>query len=261
MFNTIIRAGRPGLNSLNDNENTIVPCPVCDNAETNYFVTKNDYPFNRCTGCDFVFLNPMPDQNTLNELYMDSEKEPEPTYNKSSSRLRRAFIKLPRFLPYAIGKNTLDFGCGGGFVAHALSFIAKTSTGVDISENAVEYAKQRFKRANYYCMDFVQLLDSKNKYDFVYSSEVIEHVSNINLYMKALENLVKKDGYLYITTPDLGHPKVPEDITEWDVFCPPIHVQHFTRKTVAILFQRYGFKIIKFYKHKKPGLIFLSRKT
>ena len=207
-----------------------------------------------------MFLNPMPDQNALNELYMDSEKEPEPTYNKASSRLRRAFIKLPRFLPYAMRKNTLDFGCGGGFIAHALSFVAKSSTGIDISDNAVAYAKQRFKRANYYCKDFVQLLESKDKYDFVYSSELIEHVSDINLYMKVLEHLVKKGGYLYITTPDLGHPKVPEEITEWDVLCPPTHVQHFTRKTVTILFQRYGFNIVKFYKNKKPGLIFLSQK-
>ena len=242
------------------NNNTFVPCPVCSHTETHYFVTKNDYPFNRCMECDFVFLNPMPDQKTLNDQYTDSETEPEPTYNKSSSRLRRAFIKLPRFIPYTMGKSTLDFGCGGGFVAYALSFVAKTSSGVDISENAVEYAKQRFKRANYYCMDFVQLLESKDKYDFVHSSEVIEHVSDINLYMQVLKHLVKKDGYLYITTPDLGHPKVPEDITKWDVFWPPIHVQHFTRKTVTILFERYGFKIIKFYKNKKPGLIFLSQK-
>jgi 2-polyprenyl-3-methyl-5-hydroxy-6-metoxy-1,4-benzoquinol methylase len=254
---SVIKTRHTGLNNT---ENSIVACPVCDHPETHYFVTKNDYPFNRCAECDFVFLNPMPDQNTLNEQYTDEEKEAEPTYNKSGSRLRRAFIKLPRFMPYAIGKNTLDFGCGGGFVAHALSFVAKSSSGIDISENAVEYARQRFKRANYFCMDFVQLLETKDKYDFVHSSEVIEHVSDINLYMKALEHLVKKGGYLYITTPDLGHPKVPEDITKWDVFWPPVHVQHFTMKTVGILFKRYGFKIVKFYKNKKPGLIFLSQK-
>ena len=242
------------------NEDKIVPCPVCSHKRTHYYVTKNNYPFNRCDECDFVFLNPMPDQVTLNEQYKDGERALEPAYNKAGSRLRRAFIKLPRFMPYATGKNTLDFGCGGGFIAYALSFIARSSTGIDINENAVAYARRRFKRANYFCMDFAQLLKSKDQYEFVYSSEVIEHVSDINLYMKVLELLVKKDGYLYITTPDMGHPKVPEDITEWDVFWPPIHVQHFTRKTVTILFQKYGFSIVKFYRNKKPGLIFLSKK-
>ena len=79
--------------------------------------------------------------------------------------------------------------------------------------------------------------------------------------MQVLKQLVKKKGYLYITTPDLGHPKVPEDITEWDVLCPPIHVQHFTKKTVSVLFKKYGFDIIKFYKNRTPGLIFLSQKS
>ncbi|MEO1925402.1 MAG: class I SAM-dependent methyltransferase [Gammaproteobacteria bacterium] len=244
----------------NSSENTMVACPVCDHPETHYFVSKNDYTFNRCTECDFIFLNPMPNQDELNAQYTDDNKETEPTYNKTASRLRRAFIKLPRFLPYAIGKHTLDFGCGGGFIAYALSFIAKSSTGIDISENAVAYAKQRFKRASYFCMDFVQLIETNDQYDFVYSSEVIEHVSEIKLYMKTLAHLVKKGGYAYITTPDLGHPKVPENITEWGMLCPPIHVQHFTKKTIDILFRRYGFKVVKFYKHKKPGLIFLSQK-
>lgn len=241
-------------------ETAIVACPVCANPETHYFVTKNDYSFNQCAACDFIFLNPMPDQETLNEQYTDDEQHEEPTYNKSSSRLRRAFIKLPRFLPYALGKKTLDFGCGGGFVAHALSYVAKSSNGIDISENAIAYASKRFKRANYSCMDFTELLQTNDKYDFLYSSEVIEHVSNINLYMETLAHLVKPGGFAYITTPDLGHPKVPKDITEWSMLCPPIHVQHFTQKTVRTLFKRYGFNVVKFYKHKKPGLIFLSKK-
>jgi 2-polyprenyl-3-methyl-5-hydroxy-6-metoxy-1,4-benzoquinol methylase len=255
-----IIATKAGFIKLSATEATTVTCPVCDQAETHYFVTKNDYPFNQCTECDFIFLNPMPMQDELNAQYMDGEKETEPTYNKTGSRLRRAFIKLPRFFPYAFGKTCLDFGCGGGFVAYALSFIAKSSSGIDISENAIAYAKQRFKRAHYSCMDFVQLLEANDKYDFVYSSEVIEHVSDISLYMKTLAHLVKKGGYAYITTPDLGHPKVPENIIEWPMLCPPIHVQHFTQKTVNILFNRYGFKVVKFYRHKKPGLIFLAQK-
>ena len=154
----------------------------------------------------------------------------------------------------------MDFGCGGGFIAYALSFIAKSSSGVDINKKAIAYAKKRFGRVNYFNADFKKLLDSENQYDFVHSSELIEHVSDINLYMRVLENLVKKNGHLYVTTPDLGHPKVPNNITEWDVLCPPIHVQHFTKKTVTKLFNKYGFEIIKFYKNKKPGLIFLSKK-
>ena len=144
---------------MNKPVNDIVSCPVCNYADTHYFVTKNEYPFNQCRKCDFVFLNPMPAQNTLNALYTDDAEEVAPAYNKAGSRLRRAFIKLPRFFPYAGGKDCLDFGCDGGFVAHALSFIASSSTGMDISENAIAYAQKHFKRAAYFCLDFVQLIE------------------------------------------------------------------------------------------------------
>jgi 2-polyprenyl-3-methyl-5-hydroxy-6-metoxy-1,4-benzoquinol methylase len=202
----------------------------------------------------------MPNQATLNKIYTDEDTKANGGYKKASSRLRRAFIKLPRFFPYVFNKNSLDFGCGGGFVAYALSFIAKSSVGVDINQKAVTYAKKKFNSVNFYCKDFHDLLKSNKRYDFIHSSEIIEHVSDVNLYMKTLSHLTNTKGHVYITTPDLGHPKVPENITEWDVLCPPIHVQHFTKKTVTILFKKYGFDIIKFYKNKKPGLVFLSRK-
>ena len=67
--------------------------------QMNYKLEKN---------CDFLFLNPMPDQNTLNKIYTEEDTKTKDGYKKASSRLRRAFIKLPRFLPYAINKNCMD---------------------------------------------------------------------------------------------------------------------------------------------------------
>lgn len=235
-------------------------CAVCNSDKVIYLASKNNFIFNQCTDCDFTFLDPMPVQEELNNQYTDNEKEVEPTYDKASSRLRRAFLKLPRFFPYAFNKDTLDLGCGGGFIAHVLSIIANTSIGIDINEKAIAYAKNKFKRPIYLCKNFSELLDEQKQYDFIYSSEVIEHISDVNIYMRILQKLTRTGGYVYITTPDLGHPKVPANINDWDVFTPPVHVQFFSKKTVVVLFQKYGFKILKFYRNKKPGLIFLSRK-
>ncbi len=236
-------------------------CAVCASSGVDFLTEQNGFKFKQCNDCEFVFLDPMPSQAELNKQYTNIHKEAEPTYDKASSRLRRAFMKLPRFTPYAFGKDTLDLGCGGGFIAHVLSLVAHSSTGVDISQNAIAYASNHFKRPDFLCTSFTELLEANTEYDFVYSSEVIEHVSDVNLYMQTLQHLVKKQGCVYITTPDLGHPKVPQDIRDWDVFAPPVHVQFFSKKTVAVLFARYGFEIFKYYRNKKPGLIFLARKT
>ena len=94
----------------------------------------------------------------------------------------------------------------------------------------------------------------------MYSSEVIEHVSDINLYMQVLRRLTRDNGHVYITTPDIGHPEVPAEINRWDVFTPPVHVQFFNRTSAQRLFEKYGFEILKFYPNRKPGLIFVARK-
>ncbi len=235
-------------------------CPVCDNASLQSYALKDSYNFDRCASCQFVFLNPMPDQATLNQLYTDSDNEAEPTYDKAASRLRRAWIKLPRFFPYAIRKDCLDLGCGGGFIAEVLGRIARHSTGIDISQNAIDYASKRFSRPEFSCQSFEQLLQHKKQYDFVYSSEVIEHVSDINLYMQVITTLTKPGGHVYITTPDIGHARVPADINCWDVFTPPVHVQFFNRASATRLFENYGFEIQRFYRNRKPGLVFRARR-
>ena len=86
----------------------MISCPICSNGEIDYALQKNNYSFDSCKNCDFLFLNPMPDQNTLNKIYTEEDTKTKDGYKKASSRLRRAFIKLPRFLPYAINKNCMD---------------------------------------------------------------------------------------------------------------------------------------------------------
>lgn len=237
------------------------PCAVCLSIDTRPLTVKDGYAFSRCNSCEFIFLDPMPCQDELNKQYTNTEKEAEPTYNKAGSRMRRAIMKLPRFYSCARNMDTLDLGCGGGFIAYALSLIAKSSTGIDISDNAIAYARHRFKKPVFLCKSFEELQDDYNKqFEFIYSSEVIEHVSDINLFMRVLQKLAAPGAHVYITTPDSGHPAVPGNINDWDVFCPPIHVQFFNRKTVTALFERYGFHIIKFYGNKKPGLNFMAKK-
>lgn len=234
-------------------------CPACEEPGTAPFVDHENYRFYSCAGCGFVFLNPMPAQRELNLLYREEKTAAEPTYDKASSRLRRAYLKLPRFLPYAWNRDVLDLGCGGGFIAHVLSLVARSATGIDINPSAIGYASRRFPRPTFLCSELSDVLNLRDRFDFVHCSELIEHVGDVNLFMRALKTLTRPGGHVYITTPDRGHHRVPADIREWDVFCPPVHVQFFTRRAAEALFGRYGFRIVQFYSNRKPGLLFVAK--
>lgn len=89
---------------------------------------------------------------------------------------------------------------------------------------------------------------------------MIEHVGDVNVYMQTLRKLSRPGAHVYLTTPDRGHPGVPPEIAQWDVFCPPVHVQFFARHCADVLFRRYGFEIVRFYRNRKPGLLLLARR-
>jgi SAM-dependent methyltransferase len=236
-------------------------CPACHGTRLGKGAARGEYRFDECRDCGYLFLNPRPAQTDLDPLYRDESTAAEPTFDKAASRLRRALLKLPRFLPFAWKRDILDLGCGGGFTAHALSLVARSATGIDMNHGAIDYARSRFRRPRYDHLALAALESDPRSFDFIHSSEMIEHVADVNLYLRVLKRLCRHGGYVYITTPDRGHPRVPANVADWDVFCPPVHVQFFARPSATALFGRHGFEILRFYRNRKPGLQFLARKS
>ncbi len=103
-------------------------------------------------------------------------------------------------LNYAKGKRVLDFGCGSGYGSYELAKVAKYVTAVDISSEAIEFAKENYKRENLLYCTISELFEEK--FDIITSFQVIEHVSNDKEYLENLKNLLIPGGYLFISTPD-----------------------------------------------------------
>jgi len=125
---------------------------------------------------------------------------------------------------YSKGKCVLDFGCGSGYGSYGLSLVAEHVTAVDISTEAVEYAKENYYNKNLiYCM----ISDLKNeKFDVITSFQVIEHVSNEKKYLETLKALLKPDGYLIISTPDKEKRLFKGIQKPWNIF----HIKEYSNQ-------------------------------
>ena len=77
---------------------------------------------------------------------------------------------------FIAGKRVLDFGCGSGYGSYMLSGMAHSVTAVDVSREAVDFAKEKHAAANLVFKTIPELADEK--YDVITSFQVIEHVSN-----------------------------------------------------------------------------------
>ena len=138
-------------------------------------------------------------------------------------------------------------------MVNAFQKYSASASGLDINDNAIQYARSHFPRCNFYSSSF-HIFQPTETYGFVYSSELIEHVRELEIYMQVIKRLTRAGSYVYITTPDIGSKNVPNSITEWDVFSPPHHVQFFKERNLELLFRRHGFKQIKRFSDKKAGL-------
>jgi len=101
------------------------------------------------------------------------------------------------------GLKILDIGCGGGLLCEPLSRLGAMMTGIDASKNNIEVAKLHSQEMNLdinYINCSPENLKFKDKFDAILNMEVVEHVSNVNLFIQNCSELIKKKGIMFVAT-------------------------------------------------------------
>ena len=113
-------------------------------------------------------------------------------------------FKIKEDLPnYLKGLKILDIGCGGGLVSEPMSRLGASVTGIDASEKNIQVAKIHSEEngldINYINTSPENLKDIE-KYDVILNLEIVEHVDNVELYIKSCQKLLKKNGLMFTAT-------------------------------------------------------------
>ena len=97
----------------------------------------------------------------------------------------------------------LDIGCGGGLLTEPMHRLGGKLTGIDASKKNINIAKIHAKKnnlkINYFCCS-PENLNSKKKYDIILNMEVVEHVNDLNLFIRSSTKLLKKNGIMFVAT-------------------------------------------------------------
>ncbi len=99
--------------------------------------------------------------------------------------------------------NILDIGCGGGLISEPLARLGAKVTGIDASEKNINVAKLHSKKSKLqinYQNTSPENLNNFEKFDVVLNLEIVEHVDNVNLYIKSCHKLLKKNGIMFTAT-------------------------------------------------------------
>ena len=122
-------------------------------------------------------------------------------------RLNFIIEKLKKGLPE--NAEVLDVGCGNGVISRSLGAHGFRVKGIDISEKAIEKAKQlnTFPNVRFEVTSAEQLVADGQKYHAIICSEVLEHLNDPGKLLKVLHQSLHADGFVIVTVPNGRGPR------------------------------------------------------
>ena len=120
-----------------------------------------------------------------------------------TEKIKQEFNLINRNNDFLKDLKILDIGCGGGLISEPLARLGGKVTGIDASEKNIKVAKLHSKKNNLninYLNKSPEQLNNSEKFDIVLNLEVVEHVENVDLYIKSCSNLLKKNGVMFTAT-------------------------------------------------------------
>ena len=160
--------------------------------------------------------------------------------------------------------NILDIGCGGGLLSEPMQRLGANVTGIDASIKNIKIAKLHAKKnklnINYLCSSPEKLKINK-KFDVILNMEIVEHVEDIQFFLKSCSKLLKRNGLMFVATINktiksymfaiVGAEYVlrwlPIGTHEWEKFVKPEDLKNILKNNNLILNKLDGmyFNIIK----------------
>ena len=97
----------------------------------------------------------------------------------------------------------LDIGCGGGLLSEPMKRLGAEVVGIDASQKNITVAKLHAKKNNlkikYFCAS-PENFKTKTKFDVILNMEIIEHVDDVEFFLKKCSNLLRKNGIMFVAT-------------------------------------------------------------
>lgn len=150
-------------------------------------------------------------------------------------------------------KKVLDLGCFEGRLAKALVRQGNTVLGVDISEKMVQETRRKGIEAIVTDLERPLPLATAS-FDVAVAGEIIEHIFSTSLFLAEVHRVLKPDGFLVLTTPNLaalGRRLLlllgKDPLTEVDCLGEAAgHVRYFVKESLLDLLERTGFRVVFF---------------
>lgn len=216
-------------------------CGICSSKHLKFLFKAKDhdngsskyYPIYECNKCHTVSIQPPPSKKELEKYYSDSYY----TY-KYYGLINKCFLLL-RASKVPNKGSILDIGCGEGSFLKIMKEKSYDCYGLETSSAGIKKAASKGLAV------YGNIKDIKRKFDVITLWHVLEHIKNPVHYLNQIKKRLTKNGYLLVAVPNFDSIQSKLGKDAWFHLAPPLHIFHYTPKTIASILKKEGFKVVR----------------
>lgn len=227
------------------------PCNLCGSAETAPL-----YPqlgIIKCADCGLVRAEYVPPRQELEQLYSekyfrssDSGALGYDDYAADRAKIAKTFDKRMAEIERWTGRKKgrlLDVGCAMGFSLEAARARGWEPHGIELSKFACDYARQQLG-FDVFCGALGEADFGPDGFDVITMWDYIEHSPDPAAELRRANGILKKDGLLVLTTPDIA--SLPARVwgPRWMGIKQDEHLFYFSPASIGELLTKCGFKTV-----------------
>ena len=247
-------------------------CPICFSQRTETVMEYDEYPYftvpltvqdkeeilgkydeeelhsllrvELCVDCNHAYLDPVPGNSMLDELYSNYYTYPSPLKDKFEPIRDNQFLdyfhrRILHFCRDKGLKTVFEIGCFDGYILHNLKKYGFTVKGCDPSNGAdignsfdIDIRKEFFNAKKF--------LEMKLTFDVVISRHFIEHVTDPISYVRSFVDITNEGGIIILETPNVDY-YLNKGLPE--VFSLQ-HIMLFSKSSMRRMLNQLNFEVI-----------------
>jgi 2-polyprenyl-3-methyl-5-hydroxy-6-metoxy-1,4-benzoquinol methylase len=214
-------------------------CTFCGKNTGTEWCVSEGFKIIKCQ-CGILYPNPRLSIGEINKLYNENELSGIQDYLEVEKDNIKDFRRRIKYLMgFSNPKTMLDIGCNIGNALEVAEDLGIEAEGVDVNKSAIDIAKK--KGLNAKVKDFNKI---DKQYDLIFMNDLIEHLEDPLHSLNKINELCKKKGYIYITTPKVNSLVCKMMKEKWIHMKPQQHLYLFPQEVIIKMLNQKGFSII-----------------
>ncbi|MBF0499254.1 MAG: methyltransferase domain-containing protein [Candidatus Riflebacteria bacterium] len=222
----------------------ISACIVCGSSTSSPYLDIKEFHLVKCIDCGLVYAKNFFERPSV--VYDESYFQTQNKYTAEAGQFERGFeLLFDKISLFKSAGNILDIGTGVGSLLVVARRRGFNPTGVEMSNWASAYARDRFQlpvktgileQANF----------ASESFDVVVLNHSLEHIPDPVAILREARRILRNDGLLVIGVPNVASIMAFIKREHWASWHPGEHIWFFSPRSLRKLLKQTGFSIRHF---------------